>query len=152
MSRCLNSRPKHSPDNTRVAIVRAHLRPIQLLILRPRWPRSILIQPANVEDSLLSWVAVWVLLITPVAGEVEPVDGRAVIVRGERTGGGVVVVVVGGQRGVCQEWLAPALRDRVWQTCTPNGPCIGIVFDRPFGKVDVGNSVVVRAAYSIVRM
>lgn len=65
------------PYYTRIAIVRTYISPVQLLVLRTCGTTSVLAQLANAEEAILTRVRGRVLIVTPVADEVEPVDRRA---------------------------------------------------------------------------
>jgi hypothetical protein len=62
------------PNNTGNPIVRTNILPLQLLVYRPCRSISILAQRIDLQKARLAWVVLGIFLVTPVAGEIEPID------------------------------------------------------------------------------
>ena len=63
------------PHNAKVPIVGTDLLSIQLLVRWPRGPVGVLAQLVDAQEALLDVIVFGVLLVAPVAGERQPVDG-----------------------------------------------------------------------------
>lgn len=65
----LSSRRENWSNNALDAIVRAHLRAVELLVLWASWSTNVFVQTVDTKWAALSWVTLWVLVITPFADE-----------------------------------------------------------------------------------
>jgi hypothetical protein len=63
--------------NTLLPIRRTNIRPVKLLIRRPRWAPGILIR--QFEDALLTLIVIGILLVAPASGVAEPICWIAAI-------------------------------------------------------------------------
>lgn len=68
------------PKNARNAIIRTYFFSVQLFANRARRSIRILAQPVNVEETFLEIIGISVLLVAPMAFEVQPVNRRAIII------------------------------------------------------------------------
>lgn len=84
-------------DDTWHIIIRTHLPPLQPFEKRSCRTTYVLIRPVNAPDAVLPWIGVCILLITPSALEVEPIQWRAIIVRTESLGVGIEREIVRAQ-------------------------------------------------------
>ena len=88
------SGPQLFPKNAPNAIVRAYIFSVQLLVDRACRSIRILAQPVNAEETFLEIIGISVLLVAPMALEVQPVNRRAVVKGCECLGACIVAVVV----------------------------------------------------------
>ena len=79
---------------------RTNVRSIQLFIFRSRWSTLIFGRLRNTKDLPLPWVRFGILLITPRARIVQPVDGLAGLTGREGLRGRIVGIGCRGQRRI----------------------------------------------------
>ena len=107
---------------------------VELFVNGTGWAALVLAEGVDAEQTKLSSVVLWVLLVAPCAQKVKPASWRRAVVSREFLRRYIVLDVVGRQGGI------------------PDWSGVGEVFDWTFWEVQVRNRVVMSAGDGVVGM